>query len=78
MKTINLSCLKLSLLLTSMIFNQEPLRYGTVMKLVLVPMEGGTSSSVLTSSFRVNKCGGCKLKSEHHSGARYFSLPKPI
>ena len=28
-----------------------PLRYGAVMKLGLIPMEGGTSSYVITSSF---------------------------
>ena len=61
-----------------MIFNQELLRYRTVMKLVLIPMEGGTRSSILTSSFNANECGRCKLENNHRSGARYLSLPDPM
>ena len=59
---------------TLITLNQEPLRYVTVMKSGLILMEGRTSSSALTSSFKVKKCEGCKLENEHHSSARYFSL----
>ena len=62
----------------SMISNQDPLRYVTAMKLGLIPPEDGTSSSVLASSFKVNRCVKCKLDNEHHSVARYLSLPEPI
>ena len=44
----------LTYLLTSMIFYQDPLRYGTVMKFCLIPMEGGTLSYVLTNVSKVN------------------------
>ena len=54
----------------AMIYNQEPLRYGTAMKLVLIPMEDGTRSYVLTSSFNMNECGKYKLENKHHSVAR--------
>ena len=53
--------------------NQEELRYGTVMKLGLIPIEDGASSYVLTSSFKVNESGKFKLENEHHSGARHLS-----
>ena len=43
--------------MTTIIFNQEPLRYITVMGLGLIPIEGGTRSYMFTSSFKVNKCG---------------------
>ena len=76
MKTINISCKKRLSLLISMIPNQEPRRYGTAMKFGLIPTEGGTKSSVITSSFKVNKCERCSLDIEHHSGARYLSLPE--
>ena len=69
-KTINLSCKKRSPLLTSVVFNQDPFRYGTVIKLVLIPTEGGTRSYVITISFKVNECGRYKLESEHYYGAR--------
>ena len=54
----------------------EVRRYVTAMELGLIPKEFGTISSVLTRSFKVRKCGGYKLESKHHSGARYLSLPK--
>ena len=76
MKTINISCKKRLSLLISMIPNQEPRRYGTAMKFGLIPTEGGTKSSVITSSFKVNECGRWNLEREHHSGARYLSLPE--
>ena len=57
-----------------MISNKETLRYGTAMKLVLIPMEDKTKSSIITSYFNVNKRGKQKLDNEHHSGARYFYL----
>ena len=57
-----------------MIFNQDPLRYVATMKLGFIPTEDGASSSVLTSSFKVNQGGNCKLENEYHSGARYLSL----
>ena len=57
-----------------MTFNQEPIRYGTVIKLVLIPTEGGTRSYVITISFKVNECGTCKLENKHHSGACYLYL----
>ena len=60
--------------MTSMISNQESLRYVAVMKLGLISMEGGTRSSVPTSYFKVNECGRCKLESKHHSSARYLYL----
>ena len=37
----------------STISNQEPLRYGTAMKLGLIPIEGGTRSSVIISDFKL-------------------------
>ena len=58
--------------------NQDPPRYGTVMKLGLIPMEGETRSSVLTCYFNVNRCGRFKLEREHHYGACYLSLAKPM
>ena len=69
-KKIYLSRNILTHLLTSMIFNQETIRYGTVVKLGLIPMEGGKRASVITSSFKVNECRRGKLQSKHHSGAR--------
>ena len=66
---IDLFFKKLSSLLISMISNQEPLRYGTEMKLGLIPTEYGARSSVLTSSFKMNECAKCKLENEHHYGA---------
>ena len=54
MKQSTFSEKKISYLLTSMIFNQEPLRYGSVMKLELIATEGGTRSSLLTIYFMVN------------------------
>ena len=45
---------KISSLLISIISNQEPLRYGAVMKLGLIPTEYGARSSVLTNSFKAN------------------------
>ena len=59
-----------------MISNKEPISYGTVIKLGLIPKEYGTISSALKSSFKLNKCGKCKLENEHNSDARYLSLPK--
>ena len=59
--TINLSFKKVSSLLVSMISNQEPIMYGTVMKLGLIPTEYGKSLSILTSYFKVNEYGKCKL-----------------
>ena len=73
---INPSCKKRSPLLISMISSQEQIRHGTAMKLGLIPTEDGTRSYVLTSSFKMKKCGKCKLENEHRSGARYLSLPK--
>ena len=78
MKTINLSCKKRSPLLTSIIPNQDSLRYGTAMKLGLIPTEGGKRSYVLTRSFKVNECGRCKMESEKNSGECYLSLPKLV
>ena len=75
MKIIHLSCKTLSSLLTLMISNQEPLRYVTAMKLGFIPTEGGTRSYVLTSYFKVNECEMFKMEKDHHSGARYLSLP---
>ena len=69
---------KLSSLLISIISNQEPLKYGTAMNLGLIPTEDGARSSVLTSSFKVNEYGKCKLENKHHSGARYLSLPELV
>ena len=69
---------KWSSLLTSMMSNQETRRYGTVVKLGLIPMEGGIRSYILTSSFKVDECGKWKLESEHHYGARSLSLPDPM
>ena len=57
-----------------MISNQDPLRYGTALKLVLIITLDGARSSVLTSYFKMNECGNCKLEKEHHSGERYLSL----
>ena len=37
-----------------MISNQEPLRYGAAMKLVLIPTEDGARSYLLTRSFKGN------------------------
>ena len=51
-------------------YNQDPLRYVTVTKLGFIPMECGTILSVLTSYFKVNECGRCKLDIEHHYGVR--------
>ena len=76
MKTIKLSCKKLSSLLNSMISNQNPLKYVTAMKLDLISTEYGSMSAVLTSSFKVNECGRWKLESEHHYRARFMSLPE--
>ena len=55
--------------LKSTIINQDPLGYGTVVKLGLIPTKGGTRSSILTSYFKLNECGRCKLEINHHSGA---------
>ena len=44
-------------------------------KLGLVPTEDGASSSLLTSYFKLNKCGKFKLENENHSGAPYLSSP---
>ena len=74
MITINLSCKKISSLLISIIPDQEKLRYVTTMNLGLIPTEDGKRSCVLTSSFKVDKCGKWKLENEQHSGARYQSL----
>ena len=74
MKKINISCKTLSSLLALMISNQEPLSYVTAVKLGLIPTEGGTRSSVITSYFKVNKCRRCKLENRHHSGEHYFYL----
>ena len=59
----------------SMMSNQYPLRYVTAMKLGLIPTEYGASSSVLASSFKVKKCGKCKLENKYHCGPNYLSLP---
>ena len=59
----NLSCKKWSSLLISIISNQEPLRYGTAMKLSLILPEGGTRSSVITSYFKVKKLEGARWRS---------------
>ena len=59
-----------------MISNQDPLRYGTAMQLVLITMEDGARSSVIISSFKMNECGKFKMENEHHSGARYLYLSK--
>ena len=75
MITINPSWKKWSILLISMISNQDPLMCETVMKLGLIPTEDGARSYVLTSSFKVNARGKCKLENKHHSGAHYLSLP---
>ena len=75
---INISCKIQTYLLTSNIFNQYPLRYKTVLKLVFIPMEVGTSSSAPKSYFGVNGCGSFKLESKHHHFARYLSLPKTM
>ena len=61
-----------------MISKQNPLRYRTATKLGLIPMEYGKFSSVLASYLKVNKGGKYKLENEHHSGACYLYLPKPI
>ena len=53
---------KLSSLLISMISNQEPLMFGTTIKLGLILTEDGARLSVLTSYFKVNGCGKCKLE----------------
>ena len=66
-----------SMLLTSISENdQESLRYGTKMKLVLIPMKYGAISSVITSYFKVNLCGKFKLENEYHSCTCYLSLPE--
>ena len=44
----------------------------------MIPIEGGTRSYVLTSYFKMNKFGRCKLKSDHNSGAHYLSLQEPM
>ena len=41
----------------SMIYNKYPLMHGAKMKLGMLPTEGGTRSSVLISSFKVNEFG---------------------
>ena len=56
-------------------FNQDPLRYVTVMKLGLIPMEGVTRSYVLKIYFKLHGRGRCKIDNNHHYGARYLSLP---
>ena len=61
-----------------MIFNQETIRCWTVMKLGLIPIEVGTRSSVIKIYFKVEKCGRCKLESNHHSSAHYLSLTDPV
>ena len=61
-----------------MILKQDTIRYETDMKLGLIPMEGGTRSSLPASYFKANECGRCKLGSKHHSGAHYLSLTKPV
>ena len=43
-----------------MIFNQDPLIYGTVVKSSLIPMEGATRTSVLTCYFKVKNVEGAK------------------
>ena len=58
-----------------MIFNQDPLRYGVVMKLGLIPMKFGTKSYVFTSYFKVNGCGRFKLDIDDHYDAYLLSLP---
>ena len=74
MKIINFSCKTRSYFLTSMISNQETLRYGTAMKLGFIPTEGGKNSSEFTGYFMVKECGMWKLDSKHHYGARYLYL----
>ena len=67
-----------------MIFNQEPLRYETVTKLGLIPMEGGTRSYVLRSSFKVKNVEGkngeisqlwCKLLIFTQGDGKFFMPP---
>ena len=41
-----------------MIFNQDPLRYVTVMEIGFIPTEDGTRSYVLKGHFKVNECIG--------------------
>ena len=53
-----------------MIPNKDPVRYGTAMKLGLIPIKGGTRSYVITSSFMVKGCGMCKLDIENNYGVR--------
>ena len=53
-------------ILTSRRLNQDPHRCGDTMKLVLIPMESGTRSSVIPSYSQDNKCGRRKQDSEHH------------
>ena len=65
-----------SFLLILVISKQEPLRYGTATKLGLIPTEDVSRSSVLTSSFKVNKFVKFKVENNHHYVAHYFSLPK--
>ena len=58
-----------------MISNQDPIRYRTATKLGLIPMEGGTRSSVLTSYFKVKKCGNCTLPVFAQVDGKYFLPP---
>ena len=64
--------------LTSMPYNQEPLRCKTEMKLGLISMESGKNPSVIKSSSKETACWGCKQESKHHYSAHLFSLPEPM
>ena len=61
-----------------MISIQEPLMYGSKMNLGFIPMEGVTRLSVLTTHFKANECGRCKLESDHHYVSHYLSLPELV
>ena len=78
LKTIKIFCKRWTFLLTSIIFNQDKIMYGTVMKLGFISMKYVTSSSILTSYFKAKEYRRCKLESEHHYGARYLYLPETI
>ena len=54
--------------------NQKPHRCKTAEMLVLIPMESVTKSSLLTSSFQENSCGGWKQEIHHHYENRYLYL----
>ena len=61
---------------TSIRSNQEPLKFGAVMKLGSTPTVNGARLCVLTSCFKGKECRRCKLESVHHSGAPYLYLPE--